>query len=46
MIGVCVLLSPNIPDHISIPVQMFKDEVPEQDPIEEGGEKIPAVPAH
>lgn len=33
-------------DHISIPVQMFKDEVPEQDPIEEGGEKIPAVPAH
>lgn len=33
-------------DHISIPVQMFKEEVPEQDPIEEGGEKIPAVPAH
>ena len=30
-------------DHISIPVQMYKDEVPERDGAEEG-EKIPAVP--
>lgn len=31
-------------DHISIPVQLYKEEVPEQDGPEEG-EKIPAEPA-
>lgn len=37
-------------DHISIPVQMYKEEVPEREgpkgPDGEEGEKIPAVPAH
>ncbi|WP_416308054.1 molecular chaperone HtpG [Neptunicella sp. SCSIO 80796] len=37
-------------DHISIPVQMYKEEQPERDgpkgPDGEEGEKIPAVPAH
>ncbi|MCF2949844.1 molecular chaperone HtpG [Paraglaciecola aquimarina] len=37
-------------DHISIPVKMFKEEIPESEgpkgPDGEEGEKIPAVPAH